>query len=136
MRKLIELMLADTFDSVATKLEAFADHFEHLATTKEQRELAAEFSVFVGEFTRATISPDEPVGSTLAPPAEKEAFRKLHGHENCSELFKEIQADEAAGKRDDAHCYGREAFRMILDGNTEAPALVKGKDRDMERDGP
>ena len=135
MRKSGEPMLADSFDAVTTKLEAFADHFEHLATTTAQRELAAEFSAFVGEIIQAMFSPGEPMGSRLAPLAEKEAFQKLHGHETWSDLFKEIRADEAAGKRDDAHCYGREAFRKILDGKTEAPAVVKGKDRDIERDG-
>ena len=130
-----EVMVADTFDSVATKLEAFADHFEHLATTAAQRELAAMFSTFVGEIIQAMFSPGEPMGSRLAPLAEKEAFQKLHGHETGLDLFEEIRADEAAGKRDDAHSYGREVLREILRGE-EAPAVVKDKDTGIERGGP
>jgi hypothetical protein len=53
--------------------------------------------------------------------------------EGLAALFKEIRADEAAGKREDAHWYGEEAFQKILDGKTKAPAAEKGKDRDIER---
>jgi hypothetical protein len=48
-------------------------------------------------------------------------------------LLKETLADEAAGKREDAHWYGMETLRKIADGKTEAPAAEKGKDRDIER---
>lgn len=48
-------------------------------------------------------------------------------------LFKEIREDEAAGKREDAHWYGKEAFQKILDGTTEAAAAEKDKDKGIER---
>lgn len=48
-------------------------------------------------------------------------------------LFKEIRADEAAGKREDAHWYGMEAFQRILDAKTKTPATEKAKDNAIER---
>ena len=60
-------------------------------------------------------------------------MRKLSAKEQAA-LFKEIREDEVAGKREDAHWYGREAFQKILDGTTEAAAAEKGKDRGIERD--
>lgn len=59
-------------------------------------------------------------------------MRKLTATEQAA-LFKEIRKDEAAGKREDAHWYGREAFQKILDGTTEAAAVEKGKAQGIER---
>ena len=53
--------------------------------------------------------------------------------EKLAALFKEIRADEAAGKREDAHWHGKEAFQTILDGKTNAPATEKSKDKEIER---
>jgi hypothetical protein len=53
--------------------------------------------------------------------------------EGLTALFKEIRADEAATKREDAHWYGKEALEKILDGKKKDPALEKGKDKDFER---
>ena len=60
---------------------------------------------------------------------EKESYTA----EELAALFKEIRADEAAARREDAHWYGKEAFQKILEGKTEAPAVEKGKDNGMER---
>jgi hypothetical protein len=48
-------------------------------------------------------------------------------------LFEEMQADAAAGKREDAHGHVKEAFERILDRKAEVPAVVKGKDKGIER---
>ena len=61
-------------------------------------------------------------------------MRKLTAKEQAA-LFKEIREDEVAGKREDAHWYGKEAFQKILDGKTEAAAAEKGKDKDIKRGG-
>ncbi len=118
-----------------TKLEAFGDHFERLATTAEQRELALEFKAFVGEFIRAVIPRGDEIRSFLALDGEEESLRQLHGHDTLSGLFKEIRADEAAGKREDAHGYGygKEAFLKVIEGKTEVPAAEKVNDRGIER---
>jgi hypothetical protein len=61
---------------------------------------------------------------------EKESYTA----EELAALFKEMRADEAAAKREDAHWYGKEAFKNILDGKTKAPAVEKDKDnRGIER---
>lgn len=65
-----------------------------------------------------------------SPEYEEEAMLTC---EELTALFKEIRADEAAAKREDAHFYGKEAFQRILDAKTEAPAAEKGKDRGIER---
>jgi hypothetical protein len=53
--------------------------------------------------------------------------------EEQSALRKEIAADPEAGKREDAHWYGTEAFQKILNEKSKAPAPEKGKDRGIER---
>ncbi len=60
---------------------------------------------------------------------EKESYTA----EELAALFKEIRADEAAAKREDAHWYEKEAFKKILDGKTKAVAVEMGKDKGMER---
>ena len=60
---------------------------------------------------------------------EKESYTA----EELAALFKEIRADEAAAKREDAHWYGRETFQEILNGKMKAPAVEKGKDNGIER---
>ncbi len=61
---------------------------------------------------------------------------KDHGHQTWADLFKEMQQDEAAGKREDAHWYGKEAFQKILAGKTDAlePEPAKGKEQDKQID--
>jgi hypothetical protein len=59
--------------------------------------------------------------------------KKSYTAEELAALFKEMRADEAAAKREDAHWYGKEAFQKILDEKTKAPAVEKGKDRGIER---
>ncbi len=89
------------------------------------------------------LFPDD--GRTEPPPPLVERVSELlgavHEHENevwptASEqkaLFAEMRADEAAGKREDAHLYSMEAFEKILDMKAEAPAVEKGKDKGIER---
>ena len=49
-------------------------------------------------------------------------------------LFKEMRADEAAAKREDAHWYGNESIQKNPNAKTEAPAAEKKrKDMDIER---
>jgi hypothetical protein len=52
--------------------------------------------------------------------------------EKLAALFKEMRADEAAAKREDAHWYGKETGEQLLDGNTEAGAKIV-KDKGIER---
>ena len=59
--------------------------------------------------------------------------KEFYTAEELAALFKEIRADEAAAKREDAHWYGKEAFQRILDAKTKTPAAEKGKDRGIER---
>ena len=60
--------------------------------------------------------------------------KEYYTAEELAALFKEMRADEAAAKQEDAHCYGKEAFQKILDGKTKAaPAVEKSKDRGIER---
>jgi len=60
---------------------------------------------------------------------EKESYTAAE----LAATFREIRADEAATKGEDADWNGKEAFKKILDGKTEAPAVEKGKDKGMER---
>jgi hypothetical protein len=53
--------------------------------------------------------------------------------EEAAALFKEMRADYAAAKREDAHSDPKETFQKILDGKAEAPAAEKGKDKGIER---
>ena len=47
--------------------------------------------------------------------------------------FKEIRADEAAAKGEDADWYGKEAFQELLNEKAKYPAAEKGKEKDIER---
>ncbi|HTU17856.1 MAG TPA: hypothetical protein VMG10_07300 [Gemmataceae bacterium] len=49
--RLADYVIYDTSEAVRDNLEAFGDEFERLARTPEQRQLAAAFQQFVGEFT-------------------------------------------------------------------------------------
>jgi hypothetical protein len=120
MRK-IDLLLANSFDALVSKLEAFGNKFEQLATTADQRKLAAEFNAFAGDIIQE-----------LSPPGA-DYFLRLHGHESLSDLFAEIRADEVASRREDAHRYGKEAFKKILDGKSETPAAEMTQDKGIER---
>jgi len=80
-----------------------------------------------------------------APPLVERVNELLHAHSpeqeddevlNCEKLaalFKEMRADEAAAKREDAHGHGKQASRKTLDAKTGAAAVEKGKDKDIER---
>jgi hypothetical protein len=120
-------------DALMTRLEAFGNQFEHLATTDDQRILAARFNAFVGELIQEFDTPGKEMDHHLAPITGKELFLKEHGHESLSALFEEIRADEATAKREDAHWYGRETFKKILDDKTEIPAAEIVKDIGIER---
>ncbi len=132
MPKINALQSADTLDELMTKLEAFGDHFAHLATTADQRELATRFNAFVGELSQAMLSPAEEKVHVV-PATHEEPFHKPHGHETLAGLFAELRADEAAAKSVDAHSYRTEAFKKILDGKTEPPAAETVKDKEIER---
>lgn len=132
MRK-IDLLLADIFDGLTSKLEAFAHQFGQTATTADQRKLAGEFQAFVGEIIQEIAPPGERMDAHLAPATEMESLLRLHGHETLSGLFEEMRSDEAAGKREDAHWYGKEAFKKILDGKSETPPSAIAKDQGIER---
>jgi hypothetical protein len=132
VQKIDALLAADTFETVMTKLEAFADQFERLATTPPQRELAVEFNAFVGEIIQVMLSPGEETEHRFATATETESLKMLHGHETLAGLFEEMRADEAAGMREDAHWYGKDALKA-LGGTTEAAATEKGKDHGIER---
>jgi hypothetical protein len=133
MRKIDALLIADTFEVYATKLEAFADHFEHLATTAEQRELAAQFNAFARELIQEFFFSGKEADRQPVPTTEEELPWREHGHESLAGLFEEIRADEVAGKREGAHWYGRNAFKAILNGKTETPATEMSKDNGIER---
>jgi hypothetical protein len=47
-------------------------------------------------------------------------------------LFAEMRADEVAGKREDAHSFGKETFDKILEVKAESPAVDTGRDRGIE----
>ena len=55
--------------------------------------------------------------------------------EELAALFKEIRADTAAGKRENAHGTPaeKEAFQKILDGKTKAAGLTKTQENGIER---
>jgi hypothetical protein len=129
MRKLEALLMADTIDAVLTKLEAFGDRFEYVATTAEQRKLAGEFRTFVGEVGRTLFSGAGP--AFLVP--EESSFLKIHGHDSLAGLFAEIRADEAAGKQENAHCYRQDALKELFHGKSEDPVSETTHERDIER---
>src|SRR5436305_518539 len=51
-----EMLWHDTLQSVSIRLEAFADEFERLARTPEQKALTDTFAAFVSDFTRERLS--------------------------------------------------------------------------------
>jgi hypothetical protein len=53
--------------------------------------------------------------------------------EELAALFKEIRADEAAAKCEDAHWYGMDALKKLADAMGKAPAAEKAKDKGIER---
>jgi hypothetical protein len=128
-----DLLLADTFDALISKLEAFADQFDRLAKTTDQRKLADQFNVFVGEIIQDLSSPGEQRGGDLSDSTEMDDTLRRHGHETLAGLFAEIRADEAAGKHEDAHYYPTESLKTLLVGKAEIPAVERGKDKDIER---
>jgi hypothetical protein len=133
MRKIDAMLVADTFDVLMTKLEAFADHFEHLATTAEQRELAVEFHAFVGELVQEIFLPGEEMDRHLTAAIGQELVSALHGHETMAGLYAEIQADEAARIGVTAEWYGKESLKSIRAGSRETPASEPALDHGIER---
>ncbi len=132
MRKIDPRLFAVLVDHLLTKLEAFSEQFLTLAATADQRNLATEFNAFVEEVIQALLSPGIETGH-LAPAAEKEAFANQHGHESLAGLRDEIRADEAAAKREDAHCYGKLSLKTLRSDRTERPVAENGNDKDIER---
>ena len=132
MRK-IELLLANTFDALISKLEAFGSQIMHLVTTADQPELPAKLNSFVGEIIQELDPPAKRGDDHLASATETECFLRMHGHESFQDLFSEIRVDEAAGKCEEAHWYGKEAFKKILDGKIETPAAEMANGNEIER---
>jgi hypothetical protein len=132
MRNIGALLLADTIDVFITKLEAFADHFEYLASSEDQRELASRFKAFVEATIQSLLSPGMEMGHP-APNPEEKAIHKQHGHETLAGLFAEIRADEAAGKLEDAHWYGKLSLKEMRSGLAETPAGEKSNDKSIEK---
>jgi hypothetical protein len=128
-----ELLLANTFDALISKLEAFGSQIKHLVTTADQQNPAAKFNAFVGEIIQELDPPAERGDGHLAPATEMEFFLRMHGHESLQDLFSEIRVDEAAGKCEDAHWYGKEAFKKMLDGKIETPAAEMANGNEIER---
>ena len=56
--------------------------------------------------------------------------KEFYTAEELAAIFKEMREDYAAGKREEAHWYGREAFQDILDAKTKTPTVEKDKDKD------
>ena len=132
MGKTETLLLVDAFDALMAKLEAFGDQFEHLAKTADQRELAGKFNAFLEKMMHEIYSPGELTGHGNDS-ASEEDLSTTHGHATLSELFKEIRMDEEAGKREDAHWYGREAFKKILDGQSDILLVELSHAKGIER---
>ena len=65
------------------------------------------------------------------PPEEE--YEEILTGDKFKALMKEVREDEAAGKREDAHWYGKDTFQKLLDGTTKAPAAEKSKDKEIER---
>ncbi len=59
--------------------------------------------------------------------------KERYSAEELAALFKEIRADEAAGKREDAHWYRKEAFQELLNGQPKPSVPEKGEDKGIER---
>ena len=57
---------------------------------------------------------------------------KEHGHATLAGLFAEMQADEATGKREEAHMVRMGDMRQLLGGTTEEPDKTHDRDRGME----
>ncbi len=125
--------IVDGFDLVLVKLEAFSEQFEHLATTTDQRKLSNDFNAFVGQMIQAFESSVEEREPGFDGPSERNAFPKMHGHETLAGLFAEIRAEELAGKREDAHQYGKDSYQSILDSKAAAPPARMEKDQGIER---
>jgi hypothetical protein len=63
-------------------------------------------------------------------------MKERYTAEELAALLKEIQADEAAAKREEAHWYGMEALkrhRKILDEKAKALGTEKANDKGIER---
>jgi hypothetical protein len=69
----------------------------------------------------------------INPASEEEGIHKEHGHLTLADLLAEIRADEAAGKREHAHFYGKDSPNNSEGGITKTPAAEKTKDKEIER---
>ena len=65
------------------------------------------------------------------PPEEE--YEEILTGDKFKALMKEVREDEAAGKREDAHWYGKDTIQKLLDGTTKTPAAEKSKDEEIER---
>lgn len=132
MQKIDKPLVPHALGGLLTKLEAFGEQFLNLATTADQRNLAAEFNAFVEEKMKAMLSHENETERFASDP-EEQPFHKQHGHESLAGLFAEIRGDEEAGKREGAHWYGSLSLKTMLHGKTETPAAEKGNDKEIER---
>ena len=55
-----------------------------------------------------------------------------HGHATLAGLFAEMRADEAAGKREEAHMVRMGDMRQLLGGKAEEPDKTHDRDLGME----
>lgn len=133
MRKIGAVLSAGQLEELRTKLEAFRDRFDHLATTTQLRELATEFNIFVGAFLQEFYPQIDKLDLQAVHRTEEKPFWKESGHESLTSLFAEIRADAESGKREDSHRSGKESLKDILSGMTETPAAEMTKDTGIER---
>jgi hypothetical protein len=133
MRKSNEQSLADDFDVLMTKLEGFADHFEHLATTSEQRKLVADFNASVREFSKEFLPRLESADIALAPEPELAEWLKETGHESWESLFQEMREEDALRRGEDVHSVRQKEFKSLLDGKAEARTAEASDENEIER---
>ncbi len=100
--------------------------------------------VAAGVHKLENLFPDD--GRTEPPPPLVERIRELlnaaspeHQDETWltadeqAALFREMRADEAAAKREDAHGHGTVTLQDLRDDKTKTPSAEKGKDRGIEK---
>lgn len=83
---------ADVMDALMTRMEAFADEFERLATTPEQRGLVREFGGFLQDMDVMIVA-----AAALSPPARK--------------YWEEIFKDKGVRDEPEARCRDRDGAR-------------------------
>jgi hypothetical protein len=133
----------------------FPDHYVHVANVKANGlQHAVELTTDQGNILDGTAIPweknrgveslspfqrDTDKGDVVVDPqgrpfrVERNSFKELLVEQSkASALFEELRADEAAGKREDAHWYGKDTYQKILDSKTLA-AAEKEETKGIER---